>query len=173
MRPPLAIRSRNKLPSTREQGKESAHRGPRGRRLIGDRDSDHDTERHADGPSGPDDGRRDATRERGPARPPGSIVRMGLLFYGAMGIAALLWRMSTPGDSILFPSPEAQARAWSLPAAIAVGVAAGLVAIAFSEALTRCGGKKREAAQLLGIDPKNFGYYLRKQGLSEAGEPEP
>ncbi len=42
-----------------------------------------------------------------------------------------------------------------------------------SEALTRCGGKKREAAQLLGIDPKNFGYYLRKQGLSEAGEPEP
>lgn len=42
-----------------------------------------------------------------------------------------------------------------------------------SEALTRCGGKKREAAQLLGIDPKNFGYYLRKQGLSEAEEPEP
>ena len=71
------------------------------------------------------------------ATPPPTIVRTGLLFYGAMGIAALLWRMWTPGDSILHPSPAAAARAWSMPAALGAGVAAGLVAIAVSEALTR------------------------------------
>jgi membrane protease YdiL (CAAX protease family) len=54
-----------------------------------------------------------------------------------MGIAALLWRMSTPGDSILHPSLEAATRAWSVPAALGAGVLAGLVALAISEALTR------------------------------------
>jgi DNA-binding NtrC family response regulator len=34
-------------------------------------------------------------------------------------------------------------------------------------ALERTEGKKKEAAQLLGIDPRNLGYYLRKHGLSE------
>ena len=69
--------------------------------------------------------------------PPQTIMRTGLLFYGAMGIAALLWRMWTPGDSILHPSPAAAAEAWSLPAAIGAGVGAGLLAIAVSEVLTR------------------------------------
>ncbi len=41
-----------------------------------------------------------------------------------------------------------------------------------SEALARCDGKKREAAQLLGIDPKNFGYYLRKHQVAGAEEPD-
>ena len=92
--------------------------------MIGDDEPEHDGSREADPDHrratghGADDGGGASPR------PPGSIVRMGLLFYGAMGIAALLWRMSTPGDSILFPSPEAQARAWSLPAAIGVGVGA-------------------------------------------------
>lgn len=83
---------------------------------------------------------RDETGGSRPAQAPPApqaIVRTGLLFYGAMGIAALFWRMSTPGDSILHPSVAAAAEAWSLPAAIAAGVAAGLVSIAASEGLTR------------------------------------
>ncbi|MBI4606412.1 MAG: sigma-54-dependent Fis family transcriptional regulator [Planctomycetes bacterium] len=35
------------------------------------------------------------------------------------------------------------------------------------EALERSSGKKRAAASLLGIDPKNVGYYLKKHGISE------
>jgi DNA-binding NtrC family response regulator len=35
------------------------------------------------------------------------------------------------------------------------------------KALARTGGRKREAAQLLGIDPRNFGYYARKHGMTE------
>ncbi len=87
--------------------------------------------------------------EDGPSRPPGGIVRMGLFFYGAMGIAALLWRMATPGDSILYPSVEAAAQAWSLPAALGAGVAAGLVAIGVSEALTRWTTLGRALSDLL------------------------
>jgi DNA-binding NtrC family response regulator len=42
-----------------------------------------------------------------------------------------------------------------------------------AEALGRTGGRKRDAAALLGIDPKNFGYYLRKHDVAaeEDGEP--
>ena len=32
-------------------------------------------------------------------------------------------------------------------------------------AIAATGGKKKEASQLLGIDPRNLGYYLRKHGL--------
>ncbi len=32
-------------------------------------------------------------------------------------------------------------------------------------AIAAAGGKKKEASQLLGIDPRNLGYYLRKHGL--------
>ncbi|MCI0652281.1 MAG: sigma-54 dependent transcriptional regulator [Planctomycetes bacterium] len=35
--------------------------------------------------------------------------------------------------------------------------------------LQRTAGRKKESAQLLGIDPKNFGYYLRKHGIAERG----
>lgn len=86
---------------------------------------------------------------RGPARAPRSLVRPGLYFYGAMGIVALLWRMSTPGESILHPSVEAEARAWRLPAAIGVGAAAGLLAVGVSEALTRWTRLGRDLSELL------------------------
>lgn len=66
-----------------------------------------------------------------------------------MGIVALLWRMSTPGESILHPSVEAEARAWSVPAAIAVGAAAGLAAVAVSELLTRLTRLGRSLSELL------------------------
>lgn len=39
------------------------------------------------------------------------------------------------------------------------------------QALERSGGKKRDAAQLLGIDPKNLGYYFRKHALGEGVTP--
>jgi two-component system, NtrC family, response regulator AtoC len=35
-------------------------------------------------------------------------------------------------------------------------------------ALATSGGKKKEAAIMLGIDPRNLGYYLRKHGLQDA-----
>jgi len=37
------------------------------------------------------------------------------------------------------------------------------------EALERTAGKKKEACALLGIDPKNLSYYMRKHGLSGGG----
>jgi transcriptional regulator with GAF, ATPase, and Fis domain len=40
------------------------------------------------------------------------------------------------------------------------------------EAQKRTGGVRRDAARLLGIDPRNFAYYSRKHGLDEADEDE-
>ena len=38
------------------------------------------------------------------------------------------------------------------------------------EAQRRAGGVRKQAAQLLGIDPRNLAYYLHKHGLAEAPE---
>lgn len=113
-------------------------------------------------------GRADA----GSSGSPGGIVRMGLFFYGAMGIAALLWRMATPGESILYPSAEAAARAWSLPAALGAGVAAGGAAIAVSEALTRWTALGRALSDLLAesigpLDRANAWLLALASGLAE------
>jgi transcriptional regulator with GAF, ATPase, and Fis domain len=35
-------------------------------------------------------------------------------------------------------------------------------------ALARSQGKKKEAALMLGVDPRNLGYYLRKHKIKEA-----
>lgn len=110
--------------------------------------------------------------EEEPSRSPGGIVRMGLFFYGAMGIAALLWRMATPGESILYPSAEAAARAWSLPAALGAGVAAGLAAIGVSEALTRWTALGRALSDLLAesigpLDRANAWLLALASGLAE------
>jgi DNA-binding NtrC family response regulator len=37
-------------------------------------------------------------------------------------------------------------------------------------ALKKVGGRKRDAAQLLGVDPKNLGYYLKKHEIAEPEE---
>jgi membrane protease YdiL (CAAX protease family) len=105
-------------------------------------------------------------------RPPATIERMGLFFYGAMGIAALVWRMWTPGDSILHPSPEAAARAWSVPAALGAGLAAGLVALAISEALTRWTALGKALSELLAesigpLDRANAWLLALASGLAE------
>lgn len=104
--------------------------------------------------------------------PVSSLVRFGLYFYGAMGIAALVWRMATPGDSILHPSPAAAARAWSPLAAAAIGVAAGLVAVALSELLTRFTTIGRALADVLAeaigpIDHANAWLLAFASGLAE------
>jgi DNA-binding NtrC family response regulator len=39
------------------------------------------------------------------------------------------------------------------------------------EAQRRSGDVRKEAARLLGIDPRNLAYYLRKHGLAEDGSP--
>jgi len=41
------------------------------------------------------------------------------------------------------------------------------------EALRRTGMRKRQAARLLGIDPRNLAYYLRKHGLGSPADPSP
>jgi DNA-binding NtrC family response regulator len=38
------------------------------------------------------------------------------------------------------------------------------------ESQRRTGGVRKDAARLLGIDPRNFAYYLRKHGLADGGE---
>jgi transcriptional regulator with GAF, ATPase, and Fis domain len=38
------------------------------------------------------------------------------------------------------------------------------------EAQRRSGGVRKEAARLLGIDPRNLAYYLHKHGLADGGE---
>jgi two-component system response regulator AtoC len=38
------------------------------------------------------------------------------------------------------------------------------------EAQRRSGGVRKEAARLLGVDPRNLAYYLRKHGLGDAGD---
>jgi DNA-binding NtrC family response regulator len=37
------------------------------------------------------------------------------------------------------------------------------------EAQRRAGGVRKDAARMLGIDPRNFAYYLRKHGLADGG----
>ena len=46
----------------------------------------------------------------------------------------------------------------------------GLEKRLIATALRRSGGRKRDAAVLLGIDPKNLGYYQKKHGIAEPAE---
>jgi membrane protease YdiL (CAAX protease family) len=67
---------------------------------------------------------------------PATFVRSALIFYGGMGCGALLWRMSSPGESILHPSSTIVPGA-TLSFAIASGIVLGLIAVGLSELLTR------------------------------------
>ncbi len=79
---------------------------------------------------------------------PGGFVRTSLIFYGVMGCIALVWRMWTPGASILTPSDGAVLGPW-LPA-LGWGVSLGLVSLALSEALTRMTPLGDALADMLG-----------------------
>lgn len=66
------------------------------------------------------------------ADPPGpNFVRMGLLFYGAMAIIAVLWRVGAHRESIFFSS-DVFAHAelfWGRDVGIGLGVGAGIVVL--------------------------------------------
>lgn len=64
------------------------------------------------------------------AAAPATFVRFGVLFYGAMGIAAVLWRVGGYGESIWRPTAAEPALGpW---AALLWGAAVGLVVVAGS-----------------------------------------
>jgi membrane protease YdiL (CAAX protease family) len=72
--------------------------------------------------------------ESGPRGP--QLVRFGLLFYGAMALVALLWRVLGYGEPILYASPAAEAEGVSLARAHAAGGLAGAGLLALSHLST-------------------------------------
>lgn len=78
-----------------------------------------------------------------------AFVRFGLLFYGAMMAAALVWRVGFYGESILFASAEAEAQGLRLQRDLLVGLVAGAgVVIASHVMTTRTGWGDRLARGL-------------------------
>lgn len=74
----------------------------------------------------------------GEGSPDGSgFVRMGLLFYGAMAVAAVVWRLGFYREPILFASPSDQAAGVSLVRDVLVGAAAAGALIGVSDWMTR------------------------------------
>ena len=82
----------------------------------------------------PEDGSRDEGEL--PLRTPESFVQTALFFYGALGCVALVWRMWTPGASILYPGvvPDTPI---SLVPALGAGIAVGLISLGLSELMTQ------------------------------------
>lgn len=85
-----------------------------------------------------------------PSPNPASFVRAALVFYGVMGCAALLWRMSTPGESIFHPSGGTADPSASIGFALVAGLGVGLLAVAASELLTRYTALGEALADTLG-----------------------
>jgi membrane protease YdiL (CAAX protease family) len=80
---------------------------------------------------------------------PAGFVRSALVFYGLMGCGALLWRMSSPGESILHPAATPEP-AFGMPFALGVGALAGVGAVGLSELLTRFTALGESLADVLG-----------------------
>lgn len=78
-----------------------------------------------------------------------AFVRMALVFYGGLGCVALLWRMWTPGTSILHP-PGHPHGLEGLGAALVAGVVLGGVSLGLSELLTRFSALGDALADTLG-----------------------
>ena len=83
----------------------------------------------------PEDGSRDEGEL--PLRTPESFVRTALFFYGALGCGALVWRMWTPGASILHPGVVPATPMALLVPALGAGIAVGLISLGLSELLTQ------------------------------------
>lgn len=71
------------------------------------------------------------------ARPETDFVRMGLLFYGAMAVVAVLWRIGVHHESILYASTEFEAMGVRLGRDISLGLGVGAVVVVLSAAMTR------------------------------------
>jgi uncharacterized protein len=67
---------------------------------------------------------------------PVTFVRSALIFYGVLGCGALVWRMSSPGESIFHPSAAVAPEA-TVGFAICAGLVLGLAAVVLSELMTR------------------------------------
>ena len=95
-----------------------------------------------------DDDENRSEEEPSDANPAG-FVRAALIFYGVMGCAALFWRMSSPGESILHPAANVEP-AFGVVAAIGLGALVGLLAVGLSEVLTRFTALGESLADVLG-----------------------
>jgi len=72
------------------------------------------------------------------ADPPGpNFVRLGIWFYGAMAIAAVLWRTGIYGEPIFFASTESENQPVAWLANLGLGVAVGLAVVLLSGIATR------------------------------------
>ena len=118
-------------------------------------------------------GEPEAPPPGGAVRSESAFVRFGLLFYGGMIAAALLWRMGFAGESILFRSPAAETAGLASPLRdAALGLAAGLAVVALSStltALTRFGERlARGLAEAIGpISVPNALLLATASGLGE------
>jgi membrane protease YdiL (CAAX protease family) len=65
------------------------------------------------------------------------FVRTALIFYGAMGCVALVWRMAASSESIFASSGGVAVGASSVWTAAGAGLIVGLASVAISELLTR------------------------------------
>lgn len=91
-----------------------------------------------------------------PGGPPGALdparfVRLGLIFYGALAVAAVVWRQGLAGERIFAApgAPEALGAA-ALGAGALAGAALGLGTVALSFALTEGTAFGRRLARALG-----------------------
>lgn len=101
---------------------------------------------------GPDDDGGEGSDSRGAAEDAAhrtGFVRGALFFYGGLGCVALVWRMSTPGVSILHP-PGHPETLEGLGGAIVAGIVLGLVSLGLSELLTRFSRLGEALADTLG-----------------------
>ena len=107
---------------------------------------------------------------RTPAAP--GWVLPALLFYAALGLAALAFRSLGQGESLLFASPAAAARGIRWLPDVGAGLAAAALGILLSHALTRrtSGGERlaRSLAALLG--PLGLRHCLLLAAASGLGE---
>jgi len=86
--------------------------------------------------------------EPDPGVDPERFVRVGLLFYGLIAIAAVVWRVGFYGEELWQTSPP-HPSPMSETAALGLGVACGLATVAFSYILTEWTGWGRELATAL------------------------
>lgn len=107
------------------------------------------------------------------AGPPGpNFVRTGLLFYGAMAVVAVLWRVAAYGEPIFFSSQQAALAEVAWGRDLALGVALGVGIVLLSNLLTQLTtwgeNLARAMAQALGpISTPNCILLACASGLAE------
>ena len=98
-------------------------------------------------PEGGDDPRQDGPNAADLGE--STFVRFGLLFYGAMMAAALVWRVGLYGEPILYASAEAEAAGIRPIRDVGLGVVVGLLVVGVSHVATvRTGWGERLARRL-------------------------